>query len=378
MKVLSMTYKYGIDIIRDRIKIGEFRSTSCSIKFDSTAEVMRSIKFDASKDNIVMNGIEEAISQIYFDGSRFFDGTWCFADHKYSITHMIIDLFTDRFRPYIEIDGTFHYLGYYMAMSAPETLSETGSEYSIEAYDETMILKQAKLDSRKLFSAGSAYTTAIERLLVECGFENIFSDPSTGALQTDREFETGTSYLEVINTLLAEINFNDVHINSDGYVYLTKIASKHEPDFVYSDKKDFKLISKISKDDDIYDLPNVLIGTVSNPDISDTIIYKKENNDPSSRISILKRGYKVVKVYSLSNIASESDLQDYIDQKYLESMQTTESVSIETIAEPEHEFGDYVQLSTDLISGLYQEKSWDMTLGTNGTMKHTLERKVFI
>lgn len=102
----------------------------------------------------------------------------------------------------------------------------------------------------------------------------------------------------------------------------------------------------------------------------------KENTDPNSQISIPKRGYKVVKIYSVNNVADQATLEAYIDQKYLDASQITEKVNVETALEGGHEYGDTVQLRTWLISGLFNEIEW--SIDSKGKMKHTLERKVFV
>lgn len=339
---------FRMDILRNGIPIGRLLCKSVSIRFDANAEVMRGMQ-----------------ANVYANRQEMTPGfTW--------------NMFTDRLRPVLIEDGAETSLGRFMIIAAPESLSETGNYYNIEAYDETMLLKQAAATSRKFFAAGTAYLTAIEQLLTECGFANILRDESTATMQISREFSVGETYLEIINTLLEEMNYNPVHTDVNGYVILTAKQQRGTADFIYRDRTEFKLLGAIERDMDIYEKPNVLVGVISNPQTTPTV-YTRENNDPTSILSIYQRGYRVVKMYKMSNMASQEELEAYIDAELLGAMQTTETVNFETLAEGGHEYGNTVQLATDLIEGLYTETFYqiDITPG-KARMKHKGERRVFV
>ena len=338
---------FRMEIVRNNIPIGKLKCKSITIKYDSTAEVMRGMQCEA-----------------------------------YTVPDMTdpyeFDMFGDRLRPILIEGGQEISLGTFMIIAAPEQLAEVGSYWNIEAYDETMLLKQAAITARSYFAAGTDYLTAIETLLTAVGFGNIVADPNADTLQIAREFEIGTSYIQIVNTLLEEINFNPVHAGSDGYIYLTAKTNKSTADFVYKDRQQFSILGSISRDTDIYDKPNVLTGVISNPQQS-PITYTVRNTDPNSVLSTVRRGYEVVKIYKLSNIASQEVLEAYIDAELLNSMQTTETVEFQTLLEAGHEYRSTVQLATDLIEGLYTEKEWQINISPNSArMQHTVERRVFV
>lgn len=339
---------FRMDILRNGVPIGRLFCKNISIRFDANAEVMRGMQ-----------------ASVYANRQEMTEGfEW--------------NIFADRLRPVLIEDGVESSLGRFMIIAAPENLAETGNYMNIEAYDETMLLKQAAATSRKFFDTGTAYLTAIEQLLTECGFANIVRDESTATMQISREFAVGTTYLEIINTLLEEINYNPVHTDANGYVILTRKANKTTADFVYRDRSTFKLLGTIERDTDIYEKPNVLVGVISNPQTTPTV-YTRENDDPTSILSTYRRGYRVVKIYKMGNMASQAELEDYIDAQLLNSMQTTETVNFETLAEGGHEFGNTVQLATDLIDGLYEETAYQIDVSVNkARMKHTGERRVFV
>lgn len=343
-----MKHEYRMDILRNHVVIGEVSVTKCNVKFDCSALVQRGIQFSADLSRTAWN-----------------------------LSGLTLDLFQDRFQPVLIVDGTEYPLGIYMVIAAPKTMNDRQDVTEIEAYDETMRLKQAALTSRTLFSAGTKYLAAVENMLVQTGFSDIIADDSTAVLTSDREFAVGETYLDTINTLLEEINFNAVWMDTAGAVHLSKKQNPVTPNFIYQDG-DFNLIGSVKETTDLYDLPNVLVGVASNPDTKVAMYYKRVNDDPGSKISTVRRGYSVVKKFELNSCPDEATLKNYIDQQYLESCQTTETVTIETPLQGGHLFGNMVQLQTKQIEGLYLETSWEMDLETGGTMKHTLERKMFV
>lgn len=352
-----MRYDFRFDILRNGIVIGEALCTSAVIKFNRDAEVTRAMQLDMSYDHIRMSkGIKSLGSETF---------TYVFQK------------FSDRIRPVIIVDGVEQFLGVFMIMATPEELNDTGSMIRLEAYDETMILKQAAFTERKTFLVGTEYLSAVNEMLTECGLVNVIETASDSVLMTDIEFAPGTTYLEAINTLLDGINYAHVHADSRGNIVVQPQPIRNTADHVYSDKKNQRIIPPIKRTTDIYSLPNVITGVVSLPELA-PITYTKINDDPASEISVPRRGYRVVQVHRLTNIADSQALKDFIDQKYLESSQVTEEATIETSPEGDHEFGDTVQIDTDLVTGLYTEREWQINVKADGSMTHVLERRVFV
>lgn len=371
---------FRLEILRDTIPIGALRCKNVTIKYDAGAAVKRGMQCVLSAVFADMYEIKTKVRDwVYFDGTRQFDDTWCFVDAIYETSTYSFDMFSDRLRPVLIIDGEEYPLGKFMIISAPQTYAETGNHYSIEAYDETMLLKQAALTDRTFYAAGTKYQAIIENLLTDCGFANVLADETSATLPISREFDIGTTYLDVINELLSEINYNPVHQGANGTIYLTKKENKQTADFVYRDQSNiFNILDTIEETKDIYQKPNVIVGVLSNPQQT-PVTYTRENNDPNSVLSIGRRGYKVVKVYKLSNMATTADLQAYIDAELLKAMQTTETVKFSTQAEAGHEYGSTVQLATNLTNGLYTETEWEINITVNSMrMTHNAERRVFV
>jgi hypothetical protein len=372
-------YKWRLDIIRKHVKIGEARIKSCNIDFIEDAEVTRTMKAKVPIDGFELKGIliKQNEETIYFNGTRCFDGTWCFAsvNGKWLEVDNTFDMFSDRLRPVMIINGEEYNFGDYMVIAAP--LEDDGKEclYDIEAYDETMLLKQAALTSRKYYAKNTPYMTIIGALLTDCGLSKIIEDPTDAKITIDHEYAIGTPYLDIINELLDEINYSHIYSGQSGYLYITQNATKIKADYIYDDNNS-TIVDSIKTDTDVYSLPNVVVGYVSSPDIPTVMKYKRVNDSPESVISTVRRGYNVVKSFELNDCPDMTTLQLAVDNKFLESTQATETAEISTMPDGNHPYGSYVSLGQNGTNTLFREVGWSIEFG--GTMSHNLERKAFV
>lgn len=372
-------YKWRLDIIRKHVKIGEARVISCNVDFVEDAEVTRTMRAKVPIDGFALEGIriKQDDDPIYFNGTRVFDGSWCFTSvtGSWIVVENTFDMFSDRLRPVMLIDGVEYDFGDYMVISAP--LEDDGKEYlyDIEAYDETMTLKQAALTERKYYAAGSDYLAIIGSMLTDCGLSKVIEDPTDAKITIDHEYAIGTPYLDIINGLLEEINYSPIYAGQSGYLYLTQNASKFTTDYVYNDNNS-TIVDSIKTDTDIYTLPNVVVGFVSSPDIPTVMKYKRENNNPESVISTVRRGYSVVEAFELDDCPDLATLQLAVDNKFLQSTQATEKAQITTMPDGNHPYGSYISLSQNGTNTLFREVGWSIEFG--GKMTHDLERKAFV
>lgn len=372
-------YDWRLDIIRKHTKIGECKIKSCTIDFVEDSEVTRTMKAQIpvngfTTEDILVKKEEELI---YFDGTRCFNGTWCFSSvaGSYDVVHTTFDMFSDRLRPVMIINDDEYNFGDFMVIGAP--LTDDGKEdiYEIEAYDETMILKESALTERKYYAAGTQYLNIINALLTDCGFSKVIEDATSVAVTIDHEYAVGTPYLDIINELLDEIGYSHIFAGADGYVYLVNNSTKTAADYIYTDDNS-TIVGDIQTDTDIYKLPNVVIGFVSSPDIPTVMKYKRVNDDPRSVISTVRRGYNVVESFELDDCPDSATLQRAVNQRFLESTQATETATITTMPDGNHPYGSYVSLGENGLNKLFREVGWSITFGEK--MTHNLERKAFV
>ena len=372
-------YKWRIDIIRNHVKIGECKIRSCTVDFVEDSEVTRTMKASIPKDGFITKDIfiKRDFEAIYFDGSRCFDGTWYFApgSGSWDVMKNTFDMFSDRLRPVLILNDYEYDFGDYMVIAAP--LENDGKEqfYDIEAYDETMILKESALTERRYYPAGTNYMDIIGTLLTDTGFSKVIEEPTEKTITVDREYAIGTNYLEIINELLDEIGYAHIYAGANGNVYVTNYTTKSTADYVYTDHNS-TIVDSIESDTDIYTLPNVVIGYVSSPDIPNVLMYKKVNDDVNSVISTVRRGYNVVEAFELDDCPDIQTLQKAVEQRYFNSTQATETAKITTMPDGNHPYGSYVNLGIGDDNVLFREVGWTIDFG--GKMVHNLERKAFV
>lgn len=343
-----MPYDFRVDILRNKAKIGELNTTAVRLNFDESKPVMKSMSVD-------------------MHGFRMSQNTFTF------------DMFKDRLRPVLIIDGEESPLGVYMVMAAPKTITDTETYHTLEAYDETMLLKQACFEARTFYASGTRYLSIVENMLTSVGLGDVYAEISTSSAPVDFEIAPGENYLDTINSILDAINFQHVYADANGTINLRRVKNPTVPQFTYKTADDFKLFPKLTESTDIYNLPNVIVGLYSSPDSNTPVIYKKVNDDPNSTISTVNRGYRVVKTINLRSSSAETDLEGYVDRIAFEAMQATESVEFGTAAEGGHEPNTAIQLDTEEVRGLFVEKGWDMSISTGSfEMTHIAERKVFV
>lgn len=373
----NMNYKWRLDIIRKYTKIGEALMKSMQIQFVENADVTRTLKVVIPRDGFKTNPIAVLRERkIFFDGTRFFDGTWSFEESSdWVLVDVDFNMFSDRIRPVLIVGDKEHNFGDFMVIAAPMTDDGREKIYSIEAYDETMLLKQSTLATRKYYPTGTLYMDIIMGLLTECGIQKIIKDDTNAAITIDREYSIGTNYLKIVNELLEEIGYSHVYAGADSYCFVRRNITKNYADFYYNDKNS-TITSAIKTDTDIYSLPNVVVGFVSSPDIPTVLRTVRVNDNPNSVISTVRRGYNVVQSYKFDDCPDIDTLSRAVDQKFLEASQATETAEIETMPDGNHEFGSYIALGHSEENALYREVEWTIT--ANGTMSHKLERKVLV
>lgn len=287
------------------------------------------------------------------------------------------DTLNDRIQPCIVIDGTEYPMGEYIITTVTDATDEAGGNFSsVEAYDGCYLAQRYRAESRMHFNAGESYTEVIQRLLLECGADKVSVTPNAAALTTDREdWEIGTPYIEIINDLLLEINYASLWFDSFGIARLGKAALPSAENINHSYQIGrYSVIQKARTSQlDIFQKYNVFTAMVDSADMEGPMIATAVNDNPTSKLSIQRRGRIQAPIERLNNIASQEELQAYANGLRDSSLMTVQTTEITTAIMPGHEIFDVIALD----DGIYQEVGWTVSLGINGQMTHTLEREVF-
>jgi len=294
----------------------------------------------------------------------------------------LVDLLSDHIRPFITIDGADYPMGEYVITTVTEKYTQSGSQYSIEAYDLSYLVQSARIENIAEISSGNRYTDVVQALLIAAGISMILAEDSPLTIQTYREdWEIGTSHLTICNELLEEINYNSVWCDLSGYIRLSKYIppSAKSIQHIYKNDAFSVLRDEYTRSTDIFDKYNVFRCTVENPDYDAPMVAVSVNDDPQSILSTVRRGRRFSPVVRLNNIASQEELQEYADNLKLKSMQVSETITFTTAITPTHAVGDIIALYNDHIDGaIYEEDSWSVAMRYDGEMTHKARRVLYL
>ncbi len=293
-----------------------------------------------------------------------------------------VNLLTDEIQPVMVVNGAETPLGVFLTATHSQVADRYRVLTQIEAYDRCWRLQNMRTENILHLAAGTAYLTVVQQLMTAAGIKLILATPSDAVLASDREdWDIGTTYLTIINQLLGEINYSDVWFDGRGLAHLSpyKTPSADRIDHAYSasDLRGAEPIAPDHSDEaDYFNAPNVFVRICSNPDLTADMVATSVNDSPTSSISTFRRGMRIVDVQQLDNIASQAELQAAADRAKNESMLSARTISFATLNEPGHGIGDTISIDDPLLSGIYEETGWTLTMATGQLMQHTAKRTV--
>lgn len=287
-----------------------------------------------------------------------------------------------RIRPQILIwdeDGNVSekYLGIYIMTSPIRSGNNNTVVWNVDCYDKGIILKEDKLQDRLYIPAGSNYVAQVKNVLLSAGINKFSIESSSLTNSADIEFEIGTSKLDVINDLLYAINFYPIHFDGNGFAETSRYIEPMQRSVQLSYMTDHKsiILEGAQQSNDLYNVPNVVVRYVDNPD-ADPLRSVYINNNPDSIISTVRRGRNIVDVESVDDIADQDTLDSYTKRIAIEKSQACDSVMLRTGLTTGHGFRNCIFVRDDEleISTKYIEYSWNMDLKVGGSMTHHLKR----
>lgn len=298
------------------------------------------------------------------------------------------DWLSDEIQPTLIIDGAESPLGVFAAAAVTPVESEGVETLQMEAYDRCWRVRDNNLENRLYIAAGTNYISAIEQQLVASSIPVVLATPTSATLTEDREWDIGTSRLTIVNELLGEINYNPLWFSAQGYAMLepASVPSPENIEHLLSDEPEEilagadridRLLPQISRETDVYNTPNVFVVTCANPDKTANMVATAENTNPQSPLSISRRGRRIVQVTQVNNIASQAELQAFVDRQRNMSMIGGETIRVSTSLLPGYGVNDVVALRWKDLSALCILRAYTMELRVGGAMSMTLERVVY-
>jgi len=291
-----------------------------------------------------------------------------------------VNWLADQIRPEMIIDGAVYRLGVYLPATVNQRETETEQMIELETYDRSWLARDSRIESRQYFAAGTNYIEAVSSLLAASGIGTISAVSSTLTLPEAREsWEIGTSRLDIINDLLQEIGYRKVWMDAEGTARLEPYETISAENIRHSiSDRDVRslLLPGMGRQTDVYSAPNVFVAICSNPDKDEGMIATAENHSGQSPLSIQRRGRRIVEVTRIDNIASQEELQAFVDRQLSDSLISGETIQVTTGLLPGFDSGEVTSLQYGELFAICREKAWSMSLKPGGDMKHTLEREV--
>ena len=201
-------------------------------------------------------------------------------------------------------------LGLFNITTCPRSLDENGSEtQELTGYDQGYSLRNLSVLERSLtIRAGTRYTTAIREQLLAAGINVVSIIDTNEVLMTDHAWETGTTRYAVVSALLAEINYRDIYFDGSGVAVAEPWApaSINTRTHRYGAAETTLLRIPMSVQADTFDAANVFVDIVSSADLDAELRAVAENVNPTSPLSIMRRGRRIVSVETVEGIASQA------------------------------------------------------------------------
>lgn len=305
------------------------------------------------------------------------------AEVKYAATisaldNPLMDWHKNRFKIWL-VDGDIKSsLGVFSPQNISKVTEGSSTLFNVTGYDLSILAKNDCITSRLSLAIGTLYLDQIQSLLISCGITKIIADISTATLQSARDdWDIGTPKLKIINQLLSEISFRSLEIDKTGTARLRRYESPTvgNIDHIYKEGQASIIEPDTTTDSNLFEIPNIWIATVSNPDIAAPLTAQYINDNPLSPTSTIYTGQNKVKILTFDNIATQADLQNAVNKQAFEDMQGIETTQFKTAVVADHGVNDTVLIQLPQYSGILVETAWEIDLDAM-SMTHTGKKAV--
>lgn len=262
------------------------------------------------------------------------------------------------------------------------SFSISGPEKSvaINGYDLGKIAMDDKIVTRTVKNKDAFYTVELQEMLLE-----LYPVCSVESSQLKRpniaEWEPGSSKLQIMNDILTSLNYYPLHFSEYG-IPLAKpyILPESQPiDMYYKADKESVILPSSSLESNRFEIPNKFVRYVENVD-SQYLISSYVNDDPKDKLSIVNRGRTIVDIQSVSDIASQNELDAYVRRCAASRMAVVDTIIFRTLNMPGHGFKNCLYLDAEEL-GIREkliEIGWEMDLKIGGEMIHKCTKVVSV
>lgn len=269
-------------------------------------------------------------------------------------------------------------IGTFLISTPVNNLSKFFKSVSVECYSTLWLIEANKTTKRTVIGIGTNVVNEVRRILKDYGVD-IFIEESTKSTSVEREFEIGTPILDLCNSLLESINYTHLYVDQKGN-FISKqyvLPFERDIDIEYIESNENSIIEPfITSTLDYFDVPNVFVKYVNNPE-AENLVAVYENTNPQSATSTLNRPRNV----HSEEVTDVSDVQTLYDMCKKDLQNYTSSyhrISIKTAINPLHGYMNSVYIDINGVKGKFYETDWTMECVTGGTMTHELRESVVI
>lgn len=247
----------------------------------------------------------------------------------------------------------------------------------IECYSTLWLLDANKTISRLAVYKGTNVVNEIIRILGEYNI-HISIAPSTKTTSTDREWEIGTPILDICNDLLKSINYTTLYIDALGAFSAKEYELPQDRgiEFAYDETDKSNILEdSIKSEIDLFDVPNIFVKYVNNPD-APNLIGSFENSNPQSPTSTANRPKNV----NSEEVQDAADVQTLVDMCKRDAASVANKyhkIEFRTAINPNHTYMNCIYINLNTLIGKFTETSWDIECKTGGVMTHAA-REVLI
>lgn len=299
-----------------------------------------------------------------------------------------INFLTQRIRPWAGIqmpDGGFAEwpLGVFLLTTPTRKVDISGVvTRDVEAYDQTVVLRDDTVPNRYFVNANYPYVDAIREVLQNTpGVPDFSIDESTALTPAALEWEPGTPRYRIVADMLDAINFNSLWFDGTGIAraaqYIT--PSLRSAQFEYRTDDVSVILPDAEQTLDLYEIPNRWVLIVSNSD-QPPLRAEITNNDVTSPTSTVNRGRIITRVLTDVDAPNQAMLNAIAERMRDEFGQVYETIAFKTGLMPFHENADVFDFEYDGFVGYgrFMETKWSMDLIQGAEMVHEARRAVSI
>lgn len=250
----------------------------------------------------------------------------------------------------------------------------------VTGFDLLQVLVEDKVTDRYVVASGVNYVTAIGTVLASAGLADFTITSTALTLPAPLEWEPGTEKLKIVNDLLAAINYTPLSMTPLGKPTSSPYVAPDVAALLWSYALDTASLVRPGTMTtlDLFDVPNVIVGYVSQPD-RPALRSVATNSDPTSALSTVRRGRNIVRILDstiVANVADQTTLDAKVAQALAETSQQYETIEYATGLMPQHNDADVVTFDYGSGANRYRETGWDMELKAGGVMTHSARRVV--